>query len=208
MPVDPVVPDPAVLLVLPVPVTVPELEPVASRPRSRGAFASVDVEWRDVSDVLRPLARCRVFIEPWTWLQSQMQSLPSLSLPITWPEDVPRLELDVPTDAVSRVEVLVDAPPLRSDVVVDEDVLPVEAPGVPFASSVEVVVSLFGVVVLLLLLELGVAVLLVLLLGLARSVPVCAIAAGAARAMARIAVGASFIGYPPLSGIALRTQWR
>lgn len=201
------VPDAEVLLVLPVPVTVPELEPVASRPRSRGAFASVDVEWRDVSDVLRPLARCRVFIEPWTWLQSHMHSLPSLSLPITWPEDVPRLVLDVPTDAVSRVEVLVDGP-LRSDVVVDDDVLPVEAPGVPFALSVEVVVSLLGVVALLLLLELGVAVLLVLLLGLARSVPVCAIAAGAARAMARIAVGASFIGYPPLSGIALRTRWR
>jgi hypothetical protein len=64
VPVDPVLPE-AEPLVLLEPVTVPELAPVESRPRSRGAFASVEVECRVDSVVLRPLARCRVFIDPW-----------------------------------------------------------------------------------------------------------------------------------------------
>jgi hypothetical protein len=175
--------------VLSVPVTLPELEPALSRSRSRGAFASVDVECRDVSDALRPLARRRDFIEP-CWLQSHLQSL-SLSLPMSL-DAVSRLEL-LPTDAVSRLEapielvsrleVPVDDP---IPVVADEEVLPVD--GVALLSVVDFV-SLVVVVVLP-----GVVLLLVLLLGFERSVPVCAITAGAARAMARTAVGASFIG--------------
>ena len=162
--------EPLVLLVLPLPVTVPELEPVVSRPRSRGALASVEVEWRDVSVALRPLARCRDFIAPWTWLQSHMQSLPSLSLPITRVDDVSPLDVEVPTDAVSRLEVPVFA---------------LVALLWPVVAEVSLLVELVPV--------LGVALLLVLLLGLERSVPVCASAAGAARAKATIAVAAIFI---------------
>src|SRR5205085_12419749 len=98
--------------------------------------------------------------------------------------------------AVSRLDVLVDAPTLGSVVLVEDDVLPVGARGVPLSLSVVEVLSLlvvllpvFGFVAVVLLLE--------------RSVPVCAIAAGAARAIARTAVETSFIGYPPLSGLAL-----
>lgn len=176
-------------LVLPVPVTVPELAPVLSRSRSRGAFASVEVECRDVSDALRPLARRRDFIEP-CWLQSHLQSL---SLPIVSVDAVSRLEL-LPTEAVSRLEVPVELVSwlgaVADDpmpVVADDDVLPVE--GVVALLLFPVVEVSFPVVLVL-----GVAVLLVLLLGFERSVPVCAITAGAARARARTAVGASFIG--------------
>ena len=180
MPVDPEA-DP---LVLPVPVTVPELEPVVSRPRSRGAFASVDVECRDDSVALRPLARFRDFIEPWTWLQSHMQSLPSLSLPIIWFDDVSRLEVEVPIEAVSRLVLLVDD---LVPVVADDEVLPVDG-------VVALLLSVVDLLSLPVVLVLGLVVLLVPLLGFARSLPVCAIAAGAARASARIAVGASFMG--------------
>jgi hypothetical protein len=79
--------------------------------------------------------------------------------------------------------------------VVDEgEVLPVEGVAlVALLLSVVEAVSWLVPLVLLLVLVLGVAVLLVLVLGFERSVPVCAIAAGAARAIARITVGASFM---------------
>jgi hypothetical protein len=61
--------------------------------------------------------------------------------------------------------------------------------------SVALLLSVVDLVSLpvVLVLVLGVVVLLVLLLGFERSAPVCAIAAGAARARATIAIGASFI---------------
>ena len=196
MPVEPDT-EPLLLLVLPEPVTVPELEPVVSRPRSRGAFASVDVECRDDSVALRPLARFRDFVEPWTWLQSHMQSLPSLSLPITWLDDVSLLDVEVPIDVVSRLEVPV-VEESRVEALPETPVLPValvEALPVDGFAVVALLLSLLDEVSLLVALVpvLGVAPVLVLLLGFERSAPVCAIAAGAARARARIAVGASFI---------------
>ena len=105
-----------------------------------------------------------------------------MSFPITWV--VSRFEVEVPTDAVSRLEALVDEPtPVVAD---DDDLVLVDGVVVLLWSPVDAV-SLLVVLVL------GVVVLLVLLLGFVRSAPVCAIAAGAARAMARIAVGAIFI---------------
>ena len=88
-----------VALVLPEPVTVPELAPVESRPRSRGAFASVEVERRD-SVVVRPLARGRDFIVP-CLLQSHLQSL-SME-----PDDATsRLVVDDELEVEPRSEVL------------------------------------------------------------------------------------------------------
>jgi hypothetical protein len=103
-PVEPVVlPEMEPLLVDESPVVAP-LVPVVVSPRD---FESVEVEWRDVSIVLRPLARRRDFIEPCCWLQSHLQSLPIESLPIV-------------VDAVS-CDMLPDIPVLRSDFGAEEE---------------------------------------------------------------------------------------
>jgi hypothetical protein len=118
VPLDPVAVEPEVLpevepLLLDEPLTPPVVAPLVPLAVSPRELASVAVEWRDVSMLLRPLARRRDFIDPCCWLQSHLQSLPMESLPIV-------------VEAVSR-DVLPDMPVLRSDVVAEDEVEPLSA---------------------------------------------------------------------------------
>jgi hypothetical protein len=120
VPVDPVVPvvpvavepvEPVVLpetepLVLDEPLIPPVAAPLVPADVSPRELESVEVEWREVSIELRPLARRRDFDEP-CWLQSHLQSFPIESLPIV-------------VDAVSR-DVLPDIPAVWSEVVAEEE---------------------------------------------------------------------------------------
>jgi hypothetical protein len=150
------------------PLTLPWVAPLVPVVVSPRELVSVEVEWRDVSIGARPLARRRDFIEP-CWLQSHLQSLPIESLPIV-------------VEALSR-DVLVDMPVLRSDVVAvaELDVEPLSAAVLLEVSGRDFVLSAL------------VSFLVSLLVDFDWSAPVCAIAAGAAKAIARIAVAASFI---------------
>jgi hypothetical protein len=179
--VEPVVPvEPVAVLpvepvaVLPVePAVLPETEPLESVELLLPRLPPV-VERRELSGV-RPLAPRRDFIEP-CWLQSHLQSLPDESLPIV-----------VSVDAMSRVDALLEAPALRSDALVEDEV-----EGEALSDVVLVELSVRGA-----LLSVGevAAVLsfLVAVLELDWSAPVCAMATGAARAIARIAVAGTFI---------------
>jgi hypothetical protein len=129
VPVEPVAVEPVVLpepLELDEPLMPPVVAPLVPVVVSPREPVSVEVEWREVSIVLRPLARRRDFIVP-CWLQSHLQSFPMESLPMV-------------VDAVSR-DVLPDMPALRSDVVAVEELLDVE----PLSVAVLLEVSERGV---------------------------------------------------------------
>jgi hypothetical protein len=154
--------EPVVLLEVE-PAALPAAVPLVSRPRSRGAFVSEELDWRiELSVAVRPAAWCFDFALP-ILLQSQshLSSFAAVS------EEDATLRSDFVADEELEIEP-------RSEVLLSVGVV---ARGCVLSGGAAVSFGGFETLALL-----------------GRSSRVCAIAAGAARARARIEVRASFIG--------------